>query len=418
MPLRLRRGTEADRTSITPVQGEPIYTTDTKKLFIGDGTTAGGVEVGGTSVSNASDNRIITSDGTSTGLSAETNLSFDGSMLNVTGSVIANSLTGSLQGTATTASYVLNAVSSSFATNSNTASTASYVLNAVSSSFASNSNTASTASYVLNAVSSSFASNSNTASTASYVLNAVSSSFATTASYLLGGGVSISGPTTDIVNYSGITHYMLVYDGTTNDITGSHLLTINPGNETLDVQVGIEMQGGAPISTTGIISANSGFNVGLNTWTGNNIYATASYAATASRVSTLNQNVTVSGSVFLSGSLHTPVFVDYEEKYTTINHSSAGSITYDLSLGNIFYVNQTANITLSTITNPPTATNLGSFTVILDSDATYTVAWDASVKWPSGNAPDLDNGPAVNIVSFITPNGGTDWYGFVGGLAY
>lgn len=47
MPLRLRRGTNADRTTITPVQGEPIYTTDTKQLYIGDGTTAGGVQVGG-----------------------------------------------------------------------------------------------------------------------------------------------------------------------------------------------------------------------------------------------------------------------------------------------------------------------------------------------------------------------------------
>ena len=48
MPLRLRRGTNADRTTITPVQGEPIYTTDTKKLYVGDGTTAGGVVIGGT----------------------------------------------------------------------------------------------------------------------------------------------------------------------------------------------------------------------------------------------------------------------------------------------------------------------------------------------------------------------------------
>lgn len=47
MPLRIRRGTNADRTTITPVQGEPIYTTDTKKLYLGDGTTAGGVVIGG-----------------------------------------------------------------------------------------------------------------------------------------------------------------------------------------------------------------------------------------------------------------------------------------------------------------------------------------------------------------------------------
>ena len=47
MPLKLRRGLNADRTSITPVEGEPIYTTDTKKLYVGDGTTAGGTEIGG-----------------------------------------------------------------------------------------------------------------------------------------------------------------------------------------------------------------------------------------------------------------------------------------------------------------------------------------------------------------------------------
>jgi hypothetical protein len=42
MALRLRRGTDAERLTITPLEGELIYTTDTEKLFIGDGTTAGG----------------------------------------------------------------------------------------------------------------------------------------------------------------------------------------------------------------------------------------------------------------------------------------------------------------------------------------------------------------------------------------
>lgn len=45
MPLRIRRGVEADRTGFTPLEGEPIYVTDTKKVFIGDGATAGGVQV-------------------------------------------------------------------------------------------------------------------------------------------------------------------------------------------------------------------------------------------------------------------------------------------------------------------------------------------------------------------------------------
>lgn len=45
MALKLRRGTDAQRLLITPAEGELIYTTDTKLLYVGDGSTAGGVAV-------------------------------------------------------------------------------------------------------------------------------------------------------------------------------------------------------------------------------------------------------------------------------------------------------------------------------------------------------------------------------------
>ena len=45
MALKLRRGSNAQRLLITPAEGELIYTTDTKLLYVGDGTTAGGVAV-------------------------------------------------------------------------------------------------------------------------------------------------------------------------------------------------------------------------------------------------------------------------------------------------------------------------------------------------------------------------------------
>jgi hypothetical protein len=47
MALRLRRGTNAERTAITPEAGELVFTTDTKKVFVGDGTTTGGIIVSG-----------------------------------------------------------------------------------------------------------------------------------------------------------------------------------------------------------------------------------------------------------------------------------------------------------------------------------------------------------------------------------
>jgi hypothetical protein len=64
MPLQFRRGTNANRTSITPAQGEPLYTTDTKALYIGDGTTAGGVAVGGGGGTLTLDTQDFTASGT------------------------------------------------------------------------------------------------------------------------------------------------------------------------------------------------------------------------------------------------------------------------------------------------------------------------------------------------------------------
>lgn len=45
MALQLRRGTSGTRTGIVPAAGELIYTTDTKLVYVGDGSTAGGTAV-------------------------------------------------------------------------------------------------------------------------------------------------------------------------------------------------------------------------------------------------------------------------------------------------------------------------------------------------------------------------------------
>jgi hypothetical protein len=64
MALQIRRGTDAERQLFIPLQGEIIFTTDTKKLYVGDGTTLGGI---------AADTAGGGSDGNTTyGISAET----------------------------------------------------------------------------------------------------------------------------------------------------------------------------------------------------------------------------------------------------------------------------------------------------------------------------------------------------------
>ena len=55
MALKLRRGSNAQRLAITPEEGELIYTTDTKAVYVGDGST-----VGGTAVTSAAANHFST----------------------------------------------------------------------------------------------------------------------------------------------------------------------------------------------------------------------------------------------------------------------------------------------------------------------------------------------------------------------
>jgi hypothetical protein len=53
MALKLRRGSDAVRLTITPSEGELLYTTDSKKIFVGDGSTLGGTEVSGVNQGSA-----------------------------------------------------------------------------------------------------------------------------------------------------------------------------------------------------------------------------------------------------------------------------------------------------------------------------------------------------------------------------
>ena len=45
--FQFRRGTNTERLAVTPAAGEPVWTNDTKCIYVGDGTTVGGVLPGG-----------------------------------------------------------------------------------------------------------------------------------------------------------------------------------------------------------------------------------------------------------------------------------------------------------------------------------------------------------------------------------
>lgn len=52
MPYQLRRTVESIRNTITPLQGELLYVTDTNSIYVGDGVTSGGIDIANASISS------------------------------------------------------------------------------------------------------------------------------------------------------------------------------------------------------------------------------------------------------------------------------------------------------------------------------------------------------------------------------
>ncbi len=253
----------------------------------------------------------------------------------------------------------MNAVSSSFAItasyyggsviSASYAETASYVLNAVSSSF---SNNAVTASYVLNAVSSSFASNaisSSYALTASFALNGGGgAAFPYTGSATISGSLTVTGPITSTQTISGSRLYLSSSALPTASAvltligSGSELLTVDGAlgrlfavtDDLSDSLFSVNTVAGLPVmeafatnnvnlgkfgvypikiinsGSTAVVSGSfTGSMVGNLTGTASfatsaSFTTTASFAATASSVNPLNQSVFISASLTVTGSIN------------------------------------------------------------------------------------------------------------------
>lgn len=76
--------------------------------------------------------------------------------------------------------------------------------------------------------------------------------------------------------------------------------------------------------------------------------------------------------------------------------------------GAVFTKTVTANTTF-TISGTPS--NVAAcFTLVLTNGGSHTVTWPSSVKWTEGTPPELI-AAGRDVITFITPNGGTTWYG-------
>jgi hypothetical protein len=102
---------------------------------------------------------------------------------------------------------------------------------------------------------------------------------------------------------------------------------------------------------------------------------------------------------------------NYSETTNVIGSIGGGTQDLDLSLGNVFSATVNTSATTFTFSNPPASGTAGSFTLILTNGGSQTVTWPASAKWGGGTSPTL-TAAGVDVLAFITVDGGTNWYGF------
>ena len=107
-------------------------------------------------------------------------------------------------------------------------------------------------------------------------------------------------------------------------------------------------------------------------------------------------------------------FINYGLEHSALG-SVSGATTIDLLNGNYFSAT-VAGITTWTFSNPLASPNACGFVIELTNAGSAAITWPATVRWPGGTAPTLTT-TGVDVLVFITDDGGTNWRGLASMLA-
>lgn len=103
---------------------------------------------------------------------------------------------------------------------------------------------------------------------------------------------------------------------------------------------------------------------------------------------------------------------------TYVANSTGATTTLDLSTGTSFSVTLSENTQFAfTLPTLPSDTAFSFTLFVTQPSSAKTIAWPASVDWAGGSAPAAPSNSEVNAYGFYTRDGGTTYYGFLGGVA-
>lgn len=124
---------------------------------------------------------------------------------------------------------------------------------------------------------------------------------------------------------------------------------------------------------------------------------------------TINTSVSVSGTTnFADSEVLRAKFRDYALTHNALATVSAG-VTLDLTVANYFSMQVAGSCSIA-FTNPPASPNAGGFILEMTNGGGFTLSWPAAVKWPGGTPPTFTTS-GVDVLVFITDDGGTTWRG-------
>ena len=129
-----------------------------------------------------------------------------------------------------------------------------------------------------------------------------------------------------------------------------------------------------------------------------------------------NGGITVGGpSNFLDNDVSRPNLKDYSEDVNAIGTVNSNTAV-NFENGNVQTVTIGGNCEFS-FSNPPASGKAGTVTLLITNGGAHTTTFASAIKFPGGVAPSLTTS-GIDIVSFVTTDGGTNIYGFIGGINF
>jgi hypothetical protein len=202
----------------------------------------------------------------------------------------------------------------------------------------------------------------------------------------------------------------------TNSQTGAFYAASNPSG----FITGINLSNYVTNSQTGAFYAASnpsGFITGINlsnyvTNSQTGAFYAASNPSGYIGSAVLSNYVTATGNHTISGIL---TFTDPPLETKATASISAGTLTLNMMSASLFYVNLNADITTFTLQNVAASPAVHSFTLQFVGDGNArTVTWPVGTRWAGGTNPTPTSTlNKVDTFTFMTHDGGTNWFAFV-----